>query len=63
MSVPATNALPPAPRKVATRTDGSERMRSQASANCSYIVQVMALRALGRSNVTWAMPPSIVQRT
>src|SRR5262249_50585303 len=63
MSVPATKALPPAPRNTTTRTLPSSRRRAQMSASCSYIRQVMALRASGRSNTTVAMPSWQSRRT
>jgi hypothetical protein len=51
-------ALPPAPRNTATRSPSSPRMRAHASPSCSYIRQVMALRAAGRSKMTVAMSPA-----
>src|ERR1700686_4787166 len=58
MSVPAINAAPPAPRRTATRTDADWLICAQASASPSYIAQVIALRAAGRSKVIWAMAPA-----
>ena len=58
MSVPATKAFPPAPRRTMTRTAASLSSAPQNSTRASYIGQVMALRASGRLNVTVAMGPS-----
>ncbi len=58
MSVPATNALPPAPRRMSTRASGSASTRSQAASSPSYIAQVIAFRAWGRLNVTSLSGPS-----
>src|SRR5256885_16030500 len=63
MSVPATNAWPPAPRKVTTRTAASPESRWQISTSASYIAHVIALRAAGRSNTTRATPSATVSRT
>ncbi len=57
MSVPATNALPPAPRSTSARTSSSASARSQASNSSSYIANVIALCASGRLNVTHAAGP------
>ena len=54
MSVPATNALPPAPRRTSTRTSSSASTASQCATSASYIAKVIALCASGRSNVTHA---------
>src|SRR5262245_17095540 len=59
MSVPATNALPPAPRSTRTRTAASPSTRSQASTSASYIPQVIALRASGRLKVSVATGPAV----
>src|SRR6185295_14611125 len=58
MSVPATKALPPAPRSTATRTPPFPLIAAQAAARPSYIAQVIALRAHGRSNSTCATSPA-----
>src|SRR5690242_3284357 len=58
MSVPATKALPPAPRSTATRTLLFPLIAVQAAARPSYIAQVIALRAHGRSNRTCATSPA-----
>src|ERR1041384_1301503 len=58
MSVPATNALPPAPRRINTRIAPSSSTRSQARISASYISQVIALRDSGRLNVRIASGPS-----
>ena len=50
MSVPETKALPPAPRRTKTCTEGSRLV--QISPSRSYIAKVMALRACGRLKVT-----------
>src|SRR5262245_52410529 len=63
MSVPAMNDLPPAPRNTTARTPVSLRSVAQISPSCSYICQVMALRAAGRSNVTWTTSPLRSVRT
>jgi hypothetical protein len=63
MSVPAMKALPPAPRNTATRSPSSLRICAQASPSCSYMRQVMALRAAGRSKITVATSPSRPWRT
>jgi hypothetical protein len=55
MSVPATNARPPAPLSTITRTLWSASTASQQSTSWSYISNVIALRASGRSNVTHAV--------
>ena len=57
MSVPATNALPPAPRRTITRTSSSASTRSQHATSSSYIANVIALCASGRLNVTQAVLP------
>src|SRR3982751_3786875 len=59
MSVPATNALPPAPRRTRTRIAASVSTRSQASTSASYIAQVIALRASGRLKVSVAIGPAV----
>src|SRR5215468_3662756 len=58
MSVPATNALPPAPRRTSTRTEESRSTSSQTSLKRSYMFHVIALRAAGRLNVRVTMGPS-----
>src|SRR5262245_28832637 len=58
MSVPATKALPPAPRRISTRIVSSRSTRSHASTSASYISHVIALRASGRLNVRIASGPS-----
>ena len=63
MSVPATKALPPAPRRTNTRISSSASTSSQAWSRRSYIVQVMALRAWGRLKVRVSTGPSRVTRT
>src|SRR4051795_11583416 len=60
MSVPATNARPPAPRSTSTRTPSSSSARLQASSSPSYIANVIALRASGRLNSTVSTAPSWV---
>src|ERR1700751_4699134 len=62
ISVPATN-VPPTPRNVATRTLESAAIMEQAAASWSYIAQVMALRASGRSKTTFAMPSATAKCT
>src|SRR5438094_5072121 len=62
MSVPATNALPPAPRRINTRIVASESARSHASTSASYIRHVMALRASGRLKVSVASGASTSNR-
>src|SRR3954471_16072270 len=57
MSVPATNALPPAPRRTMTLSSSSASTASQCSTSWSYIANVIALCASGRSNVTQATFP------
>ena len=57
MSVPATNAFPPAPRRSSTRTSGSASARSHASTSAEYMSQVIAFRASGRLNVSVAIGP------
>ncbi len=57
MSVPATNAFPPAPRSTIARTSSSPSARSHASNSSSYIANVIALWASGRSKVTHAAGP------
>jgi hypothetical protein len=57
MSVPATNAFPPAPRSTSARTDSSASASSQRSYSASYIANVIALRARGRLNVTHSAGP------
>src|SRR2546427_3885706 len=59
MSVPDTNALPPAPRRMKTRTCGSASTFSHAASSASYIANVIALRASGRLNVRNANGGSI----
>src|SRR5207245_5857489 len=51
MSVPATNALPPAPVNTTARTERSALIAAQASTNSSYMFHVSALRASGRLKV------------
>src|SRR5665213_2188000 len=63
MSVPAMKALPPPPEKATARIDVSARILPQISLSCSYIVQVMALCACGRSKATRAIAPSTAKRT
>src|SRR5262245_53032079 len=58
MSVPDTNALPPAPFRINTRIASSPSTRSHASTSASYIAHVIALRASGRLNVRIASGPS-----
>src|SRR3979409_774919 len=58
MSVPATNALSPAPRNTRTLTRSSASTCSQQSYRPSYMAQVSALRAWGRLKVRKAMAPS-----
>src|SRR3954466_2909674 len=57
MSVPATNALPPAPRRTTALTASSASTASQCSTSRSYIANVIALCASGRSNVSQAAKP------
>jgi hypothetical protein len=57
MSVPATNAFPPAPRSTSTRTSSSASASSQRANSASYIAKVIALRAWGRLKVTHAAGP------
>src|SRR3954471_24578082 len=57
MSVPATNALPPAPRRTMTFSSSSASTASQCWTSWSYIANVIALWASGRSNVTRATFP------
>src|SRR5581483_9736868 len=59
MSVPATNALPPAPRSTSSLTPASASTRSHAATSASYISQVIALRAPGRLNVSVAIGPAV----
>src|SRR5664280_1114829 len=56
-------ALPPTPRRTAIRTPASLLSCSQATDRPSYIRQVMALRACGRSNRIVATAPSRTKRT
>lgn len=56
MSVPAANALSPAPVKTSARIDRSASIPAQISARRSYMLNSMALRACGRLKVTRAMP-------
>ena len=58
MSVPATKARSPAPRRTRTLTAGSASAASQASRRASYIAHVIALRAAGRLKVRVATGPS-----
>ena len=58
MSVPETNDLSPAPVRISTRTSGSLSSASHVSCRCSYISNVIALRASGRLNVMVATLPS-----
>src|SRR3954469_26040410 len=57
MSVPETNARPPAPRSTRTRRPSSASTSSQRSTRPSYIANVIALRACGRLNVRIAVDP------
>src|SRR4051812_37918803 len=57
MSVPATNALSPAPLRTSTLTCSSASTCSQQSYRPSYIAQVSALRARGRLKVRNAIGP------
>ena len=57
MSVPATNALPPAPRRTIVRMSSSASTVSQCATSWSYISNVIALCASGRLNVTQAALP------
>src|SRR5215510_11787452 len=59
MSVPDTNAFPPAPLRMKTRTCGSASTVSHARTSASYIAHVMALRACGRLKVRKANGGSI----
>ena len=63
MSVPATNAFPPAPRSTSARTASSASARSHASKSASYIANVIALCASGRSKVTHSAGPRSSVRT
>ena len=56
MSVPLTNALSPAPRRIRTFIRGSGER--QMSPRRRYIPKVIALRASGRLKVNQAMPSS-----
>ena len=60
MSVPATNALPPAPRSTKTRTESSASTSSHASVRRWYMAQVIAFRASGRLKVRVSTGPSRV---
>src|SRR3954447_10540019 len=60
MSVPETNALPPAPRRIHTRIASLSSARSHASTRPSYMSHVIALRASGRLKVRKASGPSTV---
>src|SRR6185503_14580620 len=62
MSVPDTNALPPAPLRMKTRTCGSASTFSHALTSASYIAHVIALRACGRLKVRKANGGSIWNR-
>ena len=62
MSVPATNALPPAPRSTSTRTSSSASASSQRANSASYMAKVIALRASGRLNVIHAAGPRALPR-
>ena len=57
MSVPETNARPPAPRRTRTRIPSSASTSSQRSWSASYIAKVIALRACGRLKVMTAVDP------
>src|SRR4051794_5299294 len=57
MSVPETNARPPAPRSTRTRMASSASTSSQRSTRPSYIANVIALRACGRLKVRTAVDP------
>src|SRR5215471_16687519 len=59
MSVPDTNALPPAPFRMKTRMSGSVSTFSQAATSASYMAHVIALRACGRLKVSTANGGSI----
>src|SRR6478672_4154156 len=59
MSVPDTNALPPAPFKISTRTCALPSTSSHAASSASYIAHVIALRACGRLKVSTANGGSI----
>src|ERR1051325_7753189 len=59
MSVPDTNALPPAPLRMNTRTSALLSTSSHAASSASYIAHVIALRACGRLNVRTANGGSI----
>src|SRR5262245_36245366 len=58
MSVPATNAWPPAPRSTRTRIASSASTSAQARARPSYMLHVSALRAAGRLKVSVMIGPS-----
>src|SRR5580765_6575059 len=62
MSVPATNALPPAPFRMSTLMAASPSARSHASTSASYMRHVIALRASGRLNVSVASGGSTANR-
>src|SRR3954454_10710298 len=57
MSVPETNARPPAPRSTSTRMSSSASISSQWACSASYIANVIALCACGRLNVITAVAP------
>src|SRR5215212_2705611 len=57
MSVPETNALPPAPLKMATRMSSRPSSSSQYETSRSYMFQVSAFIASGRLNVIVAIWP------
>ncbi len=57
MSVPAANALSPAPVRINTLRARSVLAASQISASRSYIAKVSALRACGRLKVMRPTPP------
>jgi hypothetical protein len=59
MSVPETNAFPPAPLRMKTRTWGLVSTSSHARRSASYIAHVIALRACGRLKVRTAKGGSI----
>ena len=58
MSVPDTNARPPAPRNTITFTPSSASAVSHAACSPSYMSNVIALCWAGRSKVTVKTAPS-----
>ena len=59
MSVPDTNAFPPAPRRTSVRIPSEASAVSHASTRAWYISQVIAFRTSGRLKVSVASGPTV----